>query len=308
MPERESKVPGKSRKLLLFVLFIFLAVSLHLYADGEYSVKQTFFLPPTYYVGDHVELRIRIKTASNLLPAEPDILPEAAWLDIHSIEIVSVSDEYDIRIRFTSYSPGTRALPAIKLGQITLDNIKIFTSSIIEDKNADFADVANPALLPGTRLLLALFIGAILLGPGLAVLFFRWGKKIVLIIRKRLMSRKPFKLFVRSMDMLGESGSAVKSREFYISLVEVLRKYISMRLEMDILTSTTTELSFRLHDRLRESSFIEGLSKKMYDFDKAKFGGRRVTKARRKKDIDAVMQTAIIIEDMFSGEKRDVDA
>lgn len=308
MPERENKVPGKSRKVLLCILFIFLAASLPLSADGEYSVKQTFFLPPNYYVGDHVELRIRIKTDSNLLPAEPDVLPDTSWLDIHSIEVFSVSDEYDIRIQFTSYYPGTRALPAIKLGQIILDNIKIFTSSIIEDTNADFADVANPVLLPGTRLLLALFIGALLLGPILGVLLFRWGKKTAMIIRKRLLSKKPFKLFVRSIAMLGESGPALQSREFYISLVEVFRKYISLRLEIDILTSTTTELSFRLHERLRESSFIEGFSKKMHEFDMAKFGGKRVTKARRTKDIDSVMETAMIIEDMFGKEKRDVDA
>ena len=186
--------------------------------------------------------------------------------------------------------------------------IKIFTSSIIEDTNADFTDVANPVLLPGTRLLLALFIGALLLGPILGVLLFRWGKKMATMIRKRTLSKKPFKLFVKSMNMLGESGSALKSREFYISLVEVFRKYISLRLEMDIHTSTTTELFSRLHERLSESSFIKGFSKKMHDFDKAKFAGKRVTKARRTRDIGAVMETAMTIENMFGKERHSVDA
>lgn len=277
-------------------------------ADNGYLITQTVFLPPTFYVGDRVELRIRIETSAGVIPAEPDILPSASWLEIHSIDVVPVAGDYDILITFTSFYPGTRTLPTIQLGQISLDSMKIFTSSIIEETNADFSDVADPVLIPGTRLLLALFIGGLLVGPVLAIWLFRWVRILSKTLRALLLAKRPYKLFVRAIDMLRSADSGLKSREFYIALVDLFRKYVSQKMDLDIVASTATELSALLQQKLLTSPLSGNLSALLHEFDRAKFGGKRVTRARRERDIDEVVKAATALEDMFSGDKRHVDA
>jgi hypothetical protein len=56
-------------------------------------------------------------------------------------------------------------MPPLSLDGVTLDKIKIRTRSVQEGGQRDFAETEGQAYLPGTRLLLALGIGFLLVIP-----------------------------------------------------------------------------------------------------------------------------------------------
>ena len=74
-------------------------------ADGSYTVEHVLFLPPTFYVGDLVELRIRIDVDPGTMPAEPSELPQPSWIHIRDVRVIPIADDYGIP-DFTDLSSG----------------------------------------------------------------------------------------------------------------------------------------------------------------------------------------------------------
>ena len=96
-------------------------------AAQGYSVLQTVFLPPRFYVGDRVELRMRLSTPAGTAVRAPETLPDSSGIEFQDITVNRRGNETEVRIVFYPFYPGTQDASAIDLGGITLSGVKIHT-------------------------------------------------------------------------------------------------------------------------------------------------------------------------------------
>jgi hypothetical protein len=276
------------------------------FAQDIYSVSRVNFLPPVYYVGDGVEARIRLSVEDGYTIVEPSELPPPGIIHVRDVRIIPISGEYDIRIFFSSFETGITELPAIELGDVTLTGVEIEVDSILEEGDTSIVGTFGPVLLPGTKVLLALFIGALLIVPPLMVLLGIWLKRLVLHLRDRWHERIPIRDLNEEIDTL--VAKAPNSRDFYIGLTEIFRRYLARKLEVDIRSYTSSELSNELGKLLPEVPAVEKISADWSRFDEIKFGKRRIKGRQRSRDVKKIRDTALAIEDWIQGERSHVDA
>lgn len=275
-------------------------------ADEHYTVKQLLFLPPTYYVGDLVEIRVRITVADGLVPTEPVELPPPSWVHIRDVRVIPISGEYDIRISFSTYEPGPGVLPEIALGEVVLSDLRVDTASLIDEEGAKPEEVFDPELLPGSRLLLALTVGAMLLLPILAVVSTTWIRRLLARITSNRRERRPYKVLNRALAELQEAPSPVNNREFYIKLSDLFRDYLSRKLAVDYAPYTASELREVLHENFSHIASMTQIASNLARFDRVKFGGGKVSRERREKDIAAVLAAASGLEEFLRDPEREV--
>ena len=292
---------------LALCLFIVLPIC-RIAAEGEYTIRQIHFLPPTYFVGDEVEVRIRLAVKEGLVPAEPTELPAPTWVHIRDVRIIPISSEYDIRIAFSSYETGKGELPSIALGDITLDGVEIATKSMLGEDTLKIEESFGPALLPGTRLLLAVAVGALLIVPVFMFLLVICVRRLTKHIIAERKERRPFKELTLVLNELANPESPTKIREFYIRLTKVFRDYLSSRLEVNLRTLTASELQNRLTEQFFGITPVENIFTELSRFDAVKFGSHRVNRPGRNRDIRKVRDAAEAIETWRREAKQNVDS
>ena len=269
-----------------------------IYASGDnYTVGRIDFLPPEYYVGDEVEVRVRLSVEEGVVPAEPSELPAPGRIHIKDVRIIPFSDEYDVRISFSVYETGAGILPPIELGDITLSGVEIGAVSILENGATKVEEVFGPLLLPGTRLLLALGIGALLIVPAFSVFAVIWIKRFIRHMRSEWYERKPFKELSGRLDEMEDPASTINSRDFYFKLTDIFKDYLTGRLEADIQAFTASELVEDLKERFKGIAPVEKISADFARFDEVKFGNLAVDNPQRKVDILQIREAAAAIEE-----------
>lgn len=277
-------------------------------ADDDYIIKQLFFLPPTYFVGDEVEVRIRLAAGEGLVPAEPSELPAPTWVHIRDVRIIPISSEFDIRISFSSYETGTGELPPITLGDITLEGVEIVTASMLDDDTSKIVESFGPALLPGTKLLLALGVGALLIVPVFAFLLVIWIRRLTRHIVAERKERRPYKDLDLALNDLSGPEAPANNKEFYLKLTGAFKEYLSGRLEVNLRTLTASEMRDTLMERFSALTPVENISAELFRFDEVKFGGRRVSRQARNGDIRKVRNAAEAVEVWHQEAKQHVDS
>ena len=275
---------------------------------ADYTIRQIHFLPPTYYVGDEVEVRIRLAAEDGLVPAEPKELPPPDWIRIRDVRIIPISEEYDIRISFSSYETGKGELPAIALGDITLEGVEIITESILDEETARISESFGPALLPGSKLLLSLGVGALIILPVFIVLLIFWLRRFTNHLISERKERRPFKVLTLVLEELAKPPAPVKNREFYLRLTDAFKEYLSTRLELNVRTSTVSELRGSLTLQFAGVAPVEKVLADLVRFDAVKFGNLRVNNRRRVADIRKVRDAAEAIEIWRQEAKEHVDS
>ena len=280
------------------VLVLLLIPVFSLFSQSGYTVGKTLFLPPEFYIGDQVEMRITLIPANTDLDLTvPEKLPDLSWIRFDSIEIFPGNDNIEIYLKFVSFHPGTRTLPIIELGNITLTNIKIHTESIIQDFSPEFQELRGQIFLPGTTLFIAFFIGFLLFIP--IPLFFLF-RKLMQVIKKILISRKrkkSYKKIINTLKDLRGGAGRYSSKRFYIIILNALRLYLSDRTGRDFLTPTTNELAELLTHFMPE--IISDLNLLLQFGDYVKFGGREASIARKEQDLKNVERVTAIVEKKY---------
>jgi hypothetical protein len=262
-------------------------------ADG-YTVEQTIFLPPSFYVGDIVELRLRIDTDGLVLPSEPESYPESDWIEFHDLRIIPIGGEYDIRIRFSSYRPGRLEIPSFSIGPLTLAPIPFETTSIASAGELEPAGIFDPMLLPGTGLLIALTGGVVLFGPLLLLLAVGWVRRVA--TRIVIGVRRPYRRLKRELASLDSELSRLDAREFYRKLFDAFRSYLSDRTSYNYRAATTTEMTGRLESDFSGVDGLDSLARMAGEIDRAKYGGGESSEAEMVQRLALVRSSAEIIE------------
>ena len=141
---------------LIAVGLLAAAIAAHAPAQStEYSVENTLLLPQRFYVGDRVEARVQLRLAETAqAPTRaPETTPDPEWGTIHAISIDGSGRDYEVRIGFTPYQPGTLTFPALDLGALTLRGVDFHVESILDGQSTELAPVRSQLLLPSTRML-----------------------------------------------------------------------------------------------------------------------------------------------------------
>ena len=134
------------RKSLLLLTLLFSGIfSL---SAQEYQQLNVRFLPPDYYVGDTVELQFTLRSGGSPNLRVPDLLPDPGWVKLLSLNVEKQGEDHRLTIRFIPYYPGTRSLPSLDLGDLTLRDIKIYTSSVMAaDSDRELAGIRENLLI-----------------------------------------------------------------------------------------------------------------------------------------------------------------
>ncbi len=259
----------KSRWILLLLLTGTAAAV----SGQEYSILQSVFLPPRYYVGDRVELRLRVVPAEEDTLESPSRLPEADTLEYHDVSVKDMGREHQVVISFSSYAPGRQTLPALDLGGIVLQGLQINTASLVEEGHTRLQEPQPQAVVPSSRLLIALAAGLVLAIPLGGLLLFRVGRSQGRRLMVWYQENRPRRQMIRHLRNLKGHVLELDRRDFYSQFSVGLRRYLSLRLGRDCNSATTRELSQILRESLPPYS-AERLFSLFEVSDLVKFGSR----------------------------------
>lgn len=280
--------------VLLIIVLIFLP-GISISADTGINSVDTIFLPKEYYVGDKVELRIKLTIEEGYTLQLPENIPESSWMNFHSIEITKIDKNSELRIVFSSFIPGTRSLPSLNLGGVVLNSVKLHTSSLIDSTGNDFVGIEDQLLLPGTKLILVLVVGTLFLGP--LLIFMLLGplrKKITDFVRIGR-GRRPIKRLNKILRELEDQKGRISCRRFYIRLSREVREYLSKRSDIDFITLTTKDMSLALN-KVVNTEFAVDISEMMKLADSIKFGRLTTNDTRKISDIILIRNVSSFVE------------
>ncbi len=287
---RTNDGPTPLRLLAVLLLIVSCAGVADLFAAEGARVEETVFLPQDFYVGDTVELRVIFVPDGGMRVSRPSEMPVLSWIDFHEVSVLQEEGQWQARIRFSSYAPGTRSLPPIELGDVVLDSIKIHTRSILNEESHEFYGIKDQLLVPGTRIAIALIVALLFFGPVLVLNFTgRLHRGFSSFVAARR-GRRPSKRLNRVLKELRENQDQMSSRRFYIVLDEELRRYLSERTGSDFRSITSSEFAVHFRDVLPESDEerVKEVGELMQRSDMVKFGGENSDKQRREADMDII--------------------
>ena len=201
------------------------------------------FSPPTFYVGDRVELAIGLALNNNLTLEVPEIYPSTEWIDIRKISVEITDTTTIIHINFTPFAAGTRILPPLDFGAIYMDEIPITTQTLLHSSRPETRQLRGQLMIPGTRLALAILLALVTISP---FLFMALGKLLLTEYRRiRDMVRHhwPLHRLRRLIKRLKNDLQTNSPSLWYSQLTEGLRIYLGSRLHHDCQTATTTEIA-----------------------------------------------------------------
>jgi|AACY02.2.fsa_nt_gi hypothetical protein len=210
------------------------------------TVSQPVFLPQQYFVGDIVEARVVIRSETLPEVRVPDQLPHLPWIEIRDVLIVQRADGIEVRIRFQPFFVGTRRLPPIDLGDITIDGVSAFVSSVLPDQPVEPAGIRDQLLLPGTRVLVAVLFAAIVGIPVVVVLAGDWGKRSAVYVSRWYRERAPYRRFQKSVKSLDDRVHELDGKRFYTELLSITRDFMDRRFAAGLRSATTVELDEKL--------------------------------------------------------------
>jgi hypothetical protein len=248
-----------------------------------YSVVESGTVPLRAYVGDTVELRVRLRLDAQVMRTleAPKKLPSASWLEVRQVRVSLLGGrEWEVRILYVSFAPGQAALPPLDLRAITLAALQVHTASILAERKLERpAPPREQLALPGTARRLALAVLAAVAGPAAAIFA---GVRAVRLA-KRLAARRraslPGSRFRRALRRLRGQLDSLGPRRFYIELTAALRAYIEARHGVRASAATTRELRSGLAALSGHAATgaptqaLEDLARLLERGDVVKFGG-----------------------------------
>jgi len=304
---REPFLSVLFRKVLLLTFLLLCYYSAPLIAqEGEkkYSVQQDLFLPPVYYIGDEVELRLILSLSTSAPLSVPESLPSTRYIHIRQMLLSDQENNgVEVRVRFVSFKTGSSELPPVDLGGVLLKGISINTTSLLkgEELDKDFRDLKGQLFIPGTALGTTLIISALI---GVPLLVIVGGARIRKEVRRFLLHRRrrqPYRRLLSALAIL--EGEEMEHRDFYIRLTRMVRHYLNSRTGTDYLTRTINEIKWEKQAETGEENPIEQYFLPLLEYgDLIKFGEYKASMERRREDLSMVRKASETLEELLEKE------
>ncbi len=270
-------------RILLLPLALLICGSL----SAQAVLTDIRFIPPTFFVGDHVELSISFDLDGPMAIEVPETLPESDWVEIRDIFVETDDQSVTVIIAFTPFAAGTRTLPPMELGALLLKDIKVPTYSILQNTHDGVRSLRGQLLMPGTRLAVALILSLMAMAPflgyGLFRILWNWFKKS----RQLYRTGRPARRLRRLMKNLNAVVGSKTASLWYYELTEGLRTYLSARVGHDCQSATTVEIS-EMPEFLGKDTPQLRLLDVLQEGDMVKFAGRFADDRSLHKTLDKV--------------------
>lgn len=267
------------RRALPVLLLSIAAASLG--AQSRYTVGSIGLLPARFYVGDPVEMYVRVNLERDVSLAPPERLPVAPRLELREVVCSRIrSTEWDVQIRFTSFQPGIAPLPPLDLGGIVLSGLEIETRSVVEDRaDSELKPPRKQLAVPGTWSKVGIAVFFLLACVPLVLLVLRLAPAWIEGARALQRRILPVQRVKAALRRLARVLSAADGRRFFIELTRAFRAYLAARLAFEAETATTREIGRELPSRFPEAvADPDGLAEEVVSLlrqaDFVKFGGR----------------------------------
>lgn len=281
----------------LILVCLLAQVLLPLAAEG-YQIQNLRFMPPEYYVGDTVEMSFVLKTEQVRGYSVPEEFPDTGWLKILSMDIRSQGRDAQVTIRLIPYYPGTRALPPLDLGALVVDDLKIFTSSLLDlESSRELEGIRPPLLIPGTRAVGALLVSLMLALPVLLVFLYRVIRHRTGEIIRSYRINLPYRQFQRLLRRIRRSMVNMPEKEFYRTFTGGLKKYLSTRFHQDLSSSTSTEIETLLERSRIHETLSLSLVNLFHRIDRVKFAGEKLLYSDREQLLKEVEEVSEALEE-----------
>ena len=272
---------GKTKRVILSIgFFILVLCSSPLFAQ-EFTIMDSIFLPPRYYVGDPVEMRIVVRSRFADAMTIPPEIPQPSWGRIQDIRILERGLDREVRIRFTAFETGTKTLPPLNLGPLVFEDLSIFVTSLLPSTDIDVRGLRGQVLIPGTQVFIIAAIGLIILLPLLWYLVFRALLRGIKKLYQVYKDGKPFRRMQRQLKTLRNSADSIQGRDFYIALLQEIREYLSRRFAISAFSLTTQELGSVFQKYVPEEADRKTLNELFRHGDLVKFAHQPSTMTSR---------------------------
>jgi hypothetical protein len=264
------------RFLRILIPLLLLPVGPALSAQQGYVLGSVGVVPARFYVGDLVQVYVRVSVESNMELRPPGTFPPAPDLELREVMCTRIREgEWEVQIHFVSFKPGKFAVPGLDLGGIRLRGIELETRSVLEDKGeAELKPPRRQLVIPGTWLKAALLAGFLVLFPPFLIFLWRLAKELA------------------RMD----------GRRFFTELTHAIRAYLTTRLTFPADKATTLEIGRILPDRLPADSLAQGAASGIAALlergDHVKFGGRPCRRKEMERALQRIEELVNIVEEV----------
>ena len=282
----------------VFAVFLLSLLSSALPANTDVTITETLLVPPVFTVGDAVEMRVTLVLPEGLELRPIQNLPEQTWVAVHDVKIRNDPPFQHVTVKFTSFAPGEKVLPALELGDVTLDNLHIETTSVLS-ATADAPTGLDPPRdqlpLPQTEIFLLLFFLFVVVLPMLAWRFLRPALNLAHNFWKHLERHRPYHRLVRESRKLQAKLSGLPGPEFYTQLLLLARHYLAARFDRDFSSLTSQEVEALLSPWSTDSA--QGWDRLFHKADVVRFDSREPGDAERLEDLEALRSEAQALEE-----------
>jgi len=273
--------------LFLFFLMIWPGFS-------QVPPMESIFLPPRFFVGDRVELRLTYDLPASLAVQPPAQMPVHAWIEFQNIEVQDRrtpggSGKVRVRIFFIPFSSGETVLPHLRLGDLDTGELLVTTQSVLElERDRSLRGPRRQLNLPLTwlRLLTLVVIG---IGAPMFLFFLiRYGIRGFRRIHETRIRRLPYLHVRKSLNQLAAGRLSMEGKSFFILLSLTIRRYLSERLSRPLMSVTTGEIGKELGVAGLEKPVSEHIHQVLKEADLIKFAGKRANKREMERSLKAV--------------------
>jgi hypothetical protein len=279
------------RALALAVFLLFLA-AWPVFAQAV--LMESIFLPPRFFVGDRVELRLTYDVPAGVAVEPPAQLPAHAWIEFHNIEVqdrrsADGSGEVRVRIFFTPFSSGDTVLPPLPLGDLDTGELLVTTQSVLQLEHDETLRGPRRQLnLPLTWLRLLVLVVVGIGAPAVVFFLLRYGIQGFVRIREARIRRLPYLHVRKSLNQLAAGRSSMEGKSFFILLSLTIRSYLSERLSRPLMSVTTGEIKKELGVAGLEESVSLRIHEVLKAADLIKFSGKRADRREMERSLKAV--------------------
>ncbi len=253
-------------------------------------VTGAVFVPPVYYVGDLVELRLSLLLPEGKSMLPPLSLPTASWVLIRDVQVRHEPPFERVTIKFVPFAPGTKTLPPLVLGDVTLDGVKVSTDSLLGKDPPELTPPRDQMLLPHTELFVLFCLIVLLVLPWAIWRLIKPTARWTAALRKRSAHRRAWRRWIKEVRRLRASAMGLEGPEYYTQLSQLARGYLGSRFDQDFGTLTAAEAQDVLQPLppAWRSEWVRLLRRS----DVVRFDARNPTDAEKLEDIDALRREA----------------
>jgi len=314
---RDRRLPAAVLPAALLLAAGFLAGGAsRLPAQSVPGVLESVLLPPRFFVGDRVELRLRLEVPPGVSVAAPAAEglpgggpPEAgedagSWVEVSRIEVqdrrrADAAGEVQVRVFFTSFAPGKGRLPELDLGGIRLP-AQEFTTASVRTREAEpgFRPLRGQLLLPFTGLRLALSVLVLIGVPAALVLLGVWAARVLRRLRELRRRRRPAQRARSALKKLDHGLEQSETTELFVDMSQVLKRYLAERLELPTSSATTAEIDGLL-DGAGVAPAVSGrVQEVLRAADTVKFSGRAGRRSAARSSLNKVREIVGWVEEL----------